>query len=65
MKEIFVLKNNKIIKVKLVNKEIVDEKVKVYNLEVNNNHTFFANGFAVHNKAIPPEPIPWPSPVVR
>ena len=31
------------------------EKVQTYNLTVDNSHTFFANGFLVHNKRNPPE----------
>ena len=31
----------------------VNETVTVYNLQVDGDHTFFANGFAVHNKPAP------------
>lgn len=38
-----------VIKSVIFNKRI-EEKTKVYNLSVDNTHTYFANGFAVHNK---------------
>jgi len=36
----------------ILSKTIIHEKTTVYNLEVDDTHTYFANNFAVHNKTI-------------
>ncbi|MDP2938635.1 MAG: polymorphic toxin-type HINT domain-containing protein [Candidatus Omnitrophota bacterium] len=38
----------------------IREKVKVYNIEVNPYHNYFAGGILAHNKPLPPEEIPRP-----
>jgi hypothetical protein len=37
---------------KIIDKKIINKRVKVYNLKVGYPNTFFANGFCVHNKPI-------------
>lgn len=47
---VFVLEKGNLVPQEIVSIELVKEKVKAYNLMVDNPNTFFANGFAVHNK---------------
>lgn len=47
---VFVRKGDKYVETWVVANTRIDEKTKVYNMSVDNTHTYFANGFAVHNK---------------
>ncbi len=47
---VFILENNKLSPQKIVSIKYVPVPTVAYNLEVDNEHTFFANSFAVHNK---------------
>ncbi|MBP9817842.1 hypothetical protein KBC75_03790 [Candidatus Shapirobacteria bacterium] len=57
--EVYLLKDGEMVKEMVSELQRVDEKTPVYNLTVETDHTYFANGFAVHNKnvAIPPQAI--------
>ena len=48
--EIYVLENKKLVPEKIVRKDLIKKQVKIYNLKVEISQTYFANGFAVHNK---------------
>ncbi len=48
--DIYVLKDGALIKNAITKIEKIDKATTVYNLQVDSVHTFFANGFAVHNK---------------
>ncbi|MFA7300930.1 MAG: Hint domain-containing protein [Candidatus Shapirobacteria bacterium] len=48
--KIYVMENDKLVSKTVTFNTRIDEKTKVYNMTVDNTHTFFANGFAVHNK---------------
>ncbi|UCD07620.1 MAG: PKD domain-containing protein, partial [Candidatus Aenigmatarchaeota archaeon] len=48
--EIYVLGNRGVVPERIVHKELIEEPVKVYNMRVGGTPTYFANGFAVHNK---------------
>lgn len=56
--KVVVIDGNKLSTRVIVFNTRVNEKVKVYNMMVDNTHTFFANGFAVHNKSIVPTIVP-------
>jgi len=47
---VFLLKNGFMVKEKIISKKLIEQPTTVYNLQVNGQHNFFANGFAVHNK---------------
>jgi len=47
---VYIISNGKLVKEKIISKKCMNEKVTVYNLQVSNTNTFFANHFAVHNK---------------
>ena len=47
---VFILKNQKLVEKTITKKTRIDEKTDVYNMTVDNTHTYFANDFAVHNK---------------
>jgi len=47
---VYVLKGDKLQPKKVISNTRVEKSTPVYNLAVDNTHTFFANGFAVHNK---------------
>jgi hypothetical protein len=51
--KIYILENGKLVPEKIVHKELIKKQVKIYNFKVEESQTYFANGFAVHNK--PPE----------
>ena len=51
--KIYVLENGKLVPEKIVHKELIKKQVKIYNFRVEESQTYFANGFAVHNKHIP------------
>ncbi len=74
---VFILENSKLSPQKIVSIEYVPEPTVAYNLEVDNEHTFFANSFAVHNKgggrggrgggssrSTPPPPVPFYFPII-
>ncbi|MCK4496997.1 MAG: PKD domain-containing protein [Candidatus Aenigmarchaeota archaeon] len=48
--EIYILVDGELVPEKIVYKELVKESVLVYNMKVEGTPTYFANGFAVHNK---------------
>jgi hypothetical protein len=48
--KIYILENRKLVPEKIVHKELIKKQVKIYNLKVEASQTYFANGFAVHNK---------------
>ncbi|MFH1237731.1 MAG: Hint domain-containing protein [Candidatus Aenigmatarchaeota archaeon] len=54
---IYVLENSKLVPEKVISKELKKEAVDVYNFEVAGSHTYIANGFAVHNIKVDPNPI--------
>ena len=54
---VFVLRGQKLVLSKITEKAEVNESVTVYNLQVASPNTFFAEGFAVHNKNPIPPPI--------
>lgn len=47
---VYILKNQKLEEKTITKKTRIDEKTDVYNMTVDNTHTYFANDFAVHNK---------------
>ncbi|MEM3690540.1 MAG: polymorphic toxin-type HINT domain-containing protein, partial [Candidatus Micrarchaeia archaeon] len=47
---VYVLKDGELKAERIEKKKFFDENVKVFNLNVDGLHTFFANNFAVHNK---------------
>ncbi|MCD6590609.1 MAG: hypothetical protein J7K72_01410 [Candidatus Aenigmarchaeota archaeon] len=49
--DVYVLEGNKLATEKIIFKKIIHRPVNVYDFEVEGTHTFFANGFAVHNDA--------------
>ncbi|UCC92151.1 MAG: hypothetical protein JSV39_02050, partial [Candidatus Aenigmatarchaeota archaeon] len=49
--EVYVLENGKLSKEEIIFKGIVLGEVDVYDFGVEGTHTYFANGFAVHNQA--------------
>ena len=51
--KIYVLESGKLVPEKIVHKELIKKQVKIYNFRVEESQTYFANGFAVHNKHIP------------
>ena len=48
--ELQTLKDGKLEKKTITSLKRIDEKTDVYNMTVDNTHTYFANDFAVHNK---------------
>ncbi len=48
---VFVLEKGRMVEKTLTSIVRVDEKTAVYNMSVDNTETFFADGFAVHNKS--------------
>ncbi|MEM5871995.1 MAG: Hint domain-containing protein, partial [Candidatus Aenigmatarchaeota archaeon] len=46
---VYVVENGKLVQEKVISKEPIKEKVKVFNFNVVGSHTYIANGFAVHN----------------
>ncbi len=50
--EAYVLVNEELVPEEIVYKEFVEGEADVYDLVVDGTHTFFANGFAVHNRMI-------------
>jgi cysteine-rich repeat protein len=51
--KIYVLEDGELIPEKIIHKELVKKQAKIYNLTIKGTQTYFANGFAVHNK------LPW------
>jgi len=51
--KIFVLCNDGLCEETILDKKGFNKEAEVYNLTVDGNNTFFAEGFAVHNKIIP------------
>ena len=47
---VYVLENNQLIAKEITQKTRVEEESYVYNMTVDNTNTYFAGGFAVHNK---------------
>lgn len=51
---VYILKNNSLVKKIVSSNTRVDESTPVYNMSVDKTNTYFAGGFAVHNKGNPP-----------
>jgi intein/homing endonuclease len=51
--KIFVLCDDGLCEETILDKKEFDREAEVYNLTVDGNNTFFADGFAVHNKVVP------------
>ena len=47
---VYILSDGKLVEDRVIDKQRIEEEVTVYNLQVSGTNTFFANGFAVHNK---------------
>lgn len=50
---IYVIRDNKLIPETIISNERIDSPTDVYNLSVTDPNTYFANDYAVHNKAAP------------
>ncbi|MBI4015539.1 MAG: TIM44-like domain-containing protein [Candidatus Aenigmarchaeota archaeon] len=69
---IYILKNGRLVGEKIIFNNFIPEPTVAYNLEVDGEHTFFANSFAVHNKgggggggsSSPPPPVSFYFPII-
>ena len=50
--KVYVIDNGKLAPEEIIQKELVRKEAEVYDIMVEGTHTFFANGFAVHNRVI-------------
>ena len=51
--DVYVMEGKSLAKKTVTSNTRINEKTDAYNLSVDNTQTFFANGFAVHNKGVP------------